>query len=224
MNSQIQRNLLAWFLLTNLLSLGIRGEGQSRPVVGKPAPLFTMNDVEEKSHSLKDLRGKPVVVLFFCPCEYCKPVAALWAEAQRGGALVPEPGKDVPAGLEPPKTLVIFAGEPDLTREFGEVAGFEKEITTLLPDPKLRTARLYDAIPCPRAFVVDGKGNLRYTNNEAGRMPHKIPAPTLVSRLLSAVHNVLLGKPVSGEKPRGNPKPSRKNNKSGKKGAGRATR
>jgi hypothetical protein len=213
-----KQNMMAWFLLTLLTSVGVGSSAQSRPVVGKPAPLFTMNDVDDKPQALKERRGKPAVVLFFCPCEYCKPVAKLWAEAQSSGALAKEAKENETPGAEPPFTLVVFTGDADTTREFGEVAGFDKANTVLLPDPKLRTARLYDSIPCPRAYVLDAKGVLYYTNNEAGRMPFKVPAPTIVSRLVSTVQRVWAGKPLPVVKPQDKPKPSPK------KGAGRAKR
>jgi peroxiredoxin len=216
---QQKQNLLAWFLLTLLVGTCVRSEAQNRPVVGKPAPLFTMTDVENKTQALKEQRGKPVVVLFFCPCDYCKPVAKLYAEAQNGGALAKELKENQITAPEHPQTLVVFAGETDLTREFGEVASFDKMQTALLADYKLRTARLYDAIPCPRAFVLDAKGVLRYTNTEAGRHPHKVPATTIVSRLVSAVQLVWAGKTVPMEKSPEKPKPA---GKTGKKGTGRA--
>jgi hypothetical protein len=185
-----------------LLPLGTAG-AQNRPVVGKPAPLFTLPDVDGKSVSLKALRGKPVVVWFFCACEYCKPVAKLWAEARDSDALN---AKD--SAAKPPVSLIVFAGEADETREFGQINGHANE--PLLPDPKLRTALLYNAIPCPRMFVLDAKGVLRYTNNEAGRQPYKIPATTIVSRGIAAVQRVWEGKPApeNRPKPKERPKPA----------------
>lgn len=205
-----------WFILALFLPGVVSVSGaQKRPVVGKPSPVFTLNDVDGTTRTLKDWRGKTLVVLFFCPCEYCKPVSKLWGEAQTSGALIPASPSDTTKGEElkapeTPATLVFFAGEEDATREFAAVAGFDKEHTILFPDYKLRTARLYDAIPCPRVFVVDSTGILRYTNNEAGAKPDTIPAPTIVSRAITAVQRVVSGLPVPETKPAKQPKPSAK--------------
>ena len=41
------------------------------PQIGKPVPDFTLKDLAGKPRSLSSLKGRPVVLFFFCGCESC---------------------------------------------------------------------------------------------------------------------------------------------------------
>jgi len=153
------------------------------PLVGRAAPSFVLPDTEGRKRALKDKRGRPVALFFFCSCSLCEPVGRLWAEASHDLSTT-APGRSNKAE---PTTVVVFAGDAEATLDFARTTGLEAAQATLLVDPDLQVAQSYDAVPCPRVFVLDARGILRYTNNEKGPASYQIPAPTIVSRAVTAL-------------------------------------
>lgn len=196
--------------------------GQRSKMVGRPAPVFAAPDVEGRTRTIAQWKGRPLVILFFCSCDACRPVAQLWGEAQATGALRPASGSDGDTAADPRKmaleTLVFFAGDVEATRNFAGSVGLDSRQTVLFADYAFRTARRYNAIPCPRIFVVDRQGIVCHTNNEAGGKADETPAPVLVSRAITAAHQVLTARPVAGT-----PSPHRATNPSKAKGERRAS-
>lgn len=154
----------------------------ARPVVKQPAPDFRLLDTENKPHKLSEFRGRPVALFFFCGCSWCADVAREWASMQRGGAL-PE-GRGGSA-----VTLVVYAGlDAEASRNLATTAGLDPARTVVLPDPDSRvSAALYGVNPCPRAFVVDPAGVLRYTNVGKDEAPRVAPALVIVTHTLAAL-------------------------------------
>jgi peroxiredoxin len=154
------------------------------PTVQKPAPAFTLTDVDEKKRSLAEFRGRRVALFFFCGCSWCADIGKEWAQLQRSDAL-PKPG----SSEKSPITLVVNSGlNAAVTRTLA--ANYELDLTqtVLLPDPEMQvTKSVYRVDPCPRAFIIDGKGILRYTNNSEEDAPRKVPALAIVSRALDAL-------------------------------------
>jgi peroxiredoxin len=120
--------------------------------VGRPAPEFTLVEPERgTSVGLASLRGHPVALNFFCGCAWCDAVAERWAKSEA-----------LPAGAQ----VIAVLNDDALTtpagiRKFRERTGFKGMI---LADPDHRATTLYDASECPRVWVVDADGTLRYTN------------------------------------------------------------
>ncbi|MCS6775156.1 MAG: redoxin domain-containing protein [Chloroherpetonaceae bacterium] len=181
---------LRWIAVGLGVLLASSVSGQGSRMIGRPAPAFTAPDVEGNTRTIGQWRGRPLVILFFCSCDACRPVAQLWGEAQATDALRPASGAVAPTSSQKtaPETLVFFAGDVEATRKFAGSVGLDPAQTILFPDYTFRTARRYNAIPCPRIFVVDRQGIVRYTNNEAGGKPDETPAPVLVSRAITATH------------------------------------
>lgn len=153
--------------------------------VGTAAPLFTHQDIEGKRRSLTSMQGKPLVLFVFCGCEECKPVAERWAKLQKDGTLAPAfalNGEKVT-----PLTLVLYVGDEKETRAFGTRIGFDPKQTVLFADPKLEVARAYDAMPCPRVFVLDAQGMIRYTNKEEGAKSNTLSLDLLLTRTFDAL-------------------------------------
>lgn len=99
---------------------------------GKPAPLFTLADANGNKVSLKDLRGRPVVVYFYpkndtpgCTTQACD-VRDQWAEFTAAGAVVVGISPDTSASHE------RFSAKYDLPQ-------------TLLSDPAHKVMTKYGA-------------------------------------------------------------------------------
>ncbi|HEX5323361.1 MAG TPA: redoxin domain-containing protein [Capsulimonadaceae bacterium] len=156
-------------------------------VAGRAAPAFTLAGADGKQHQLSDYRGRPVVLFFYCGCQWCQQCAQAWGQMQRGGGLAPEPTNTKP-GQPGPITLVVFAGDAPSVRGFADQEGLDPAQTVLLPDEEMHvTLDAYHAEPCPRVFVLDGKGIVRYTNNHKDDAPRKAPALAIVSHVIDAV-------------------------------------
>lgn len=120
------------------------------PKAGEPAPDFVLQPyaaVPNSSVRLSDLRGKRVLLNFFCGCDPCHKLAATWEGAHRSS----------------PKLAVLGVS----TMGSGHVARFRKETGVTFPllfDPGYTVAEKYDSIHCPRSWIIDLSGNVAYTN------------------------------------------------------------
>jgi hypothetical protein len=162
-----------------LLMPAVRGAGPA-PTVGRAAPIFTMADVEGKRCSLADFRGRRVALFFFCGCSSCAETATEWGRLQRGGALEKK-------GRQTPMTVVVYEGDAEPLRALATAAGLHPAQTVLLPHPEKTVSREYGAEPCPRVFVLDANGVIRYTNDGKDDAPRKVPAMAVVAKTVDAL-------------------------------------
>ena len=171
---------------------------QAAPAVSRAVPAFTLKDAEGKARTLQAFRGRPVILYFFCPCADCHRVAEMWGQAQRGmagaaglaGANSKTPADaaaKAKSAAKAPVTLVAFAGEAAEAEAFRAETGMDAAQTVLLADSDSKVAQTYDAIPCPRVFVLDAGGILRYTNLNPDAKIRVIEPATVVSRVLDAL-------------------------------------
>jgi peroxiredoxin len=140
-------------------ALAMSAAADAAPVVGKPAPQFTVTDSNGKSHSLSDYRGKTVVLEWTNDgCPYVKKhygagnMQKLQAEVAAAGGvwlsiISSAPGK---------QGYVKGAQANQLT------ASRNAKPTAVLLDPAGAIGRAYEAQTTPHMFVVDPKGTLRY--------------------------------------------------------------
>jgi peroxiredoxin len=190
--SSIKRGVPSLLLLLTLLQPGLsapaqkvsRGKpGTQAVAVGKPAPGFSLPGTDGKRHALTDYRGRAVVVFFYCGCSWCAECAEAWAEMQRSGAL---PAASGPRGA--PITLVVFSGTAEEVRALAENSHLDAKRTVLLADTERKvTDNLYKAAICPRAFVLDAKGVIRYTNNHKDDAPRKAPGMAICMHALDSL-------------------------------------
>jgi peroxiredoxin len=139
--------------------------------VGQRAPDFDLLSVGE-GHSLRlaDLKRKTVIVNFYCGCTFCGLVGKEWVRNRDkvGDAAV----------------VAVMTNHwtyaPAAVRDFRKQTGWSWPI---LADLESETARNYNALTCPRLFVIDGQGIIRYTNS-AGVSDEK----QLVAEALAAAH------------------------------------
>lgn len=175
------------------------------PVLKKPAPPFTLADLDNKPRSLADYRGRPVALYVFCGCNWCQETAQHWAEVQHGGVLDDTEGSGRPAdrpvdSRKKPITLIVFMGDKEAAQKFAVAHALDMSQTVMLPDPRSKVVLDYEALPCPRAYVLDRNGVVRYMNNHKDDAPQKAPAAAIISRVVDTMRTVT-AEPASAVRP-----------------------
>lgn len=159
------------------------------PVIkaGRPAPNFTLNDLERNPHTLADYHGRIVVLVFWsaeCPWSARADRATSKMQAEWGREVV----------------VLTIASNTNESEEEKTRAAKERDVSTLLLDPGATTAKTYGATITPEVFVIDPEGILRYYGafNDAN---FRQPEPNR-NHLWEAVEAVLADEnPVPGEIP-----------------------
>ena len=185
------------------------------------APAFALKDTDGVSRSLAEFRGRAVVLCFACGCDWCHKFGVEWAQMQRSGVLPDAVGQPdaaaTPAG-KPPVTLVVFMGDAAAARAYAASTSLDLKQTTLLPDPDEKVTRQYHALPCPRLYVLDGNGLLRYVNRHADDAPQKATAAVLAAKAIDGLRRTLLPPPPAPTNPTKTPAPARaRGGKNGKR-------
>jgi peroxiredoxin len=182
--------LLMAFLILAVWRVGNADEPEAS-LVGRAAPLFRLQDPGGHRYALSDYRGRNVVVLFFCGCSWCADCAHAWAEMQRNGVLKPAATNAKSSRLASPVTLVVFAGGREETRAFAAQSRLDARQTLFLSDADQKvTLDAYKATVCPRAFVIDARGVVRYTNNHPEDAPRQAPAEAIVAQIITALRQL----------------------------------
>jgi cytochrome c biogenesis protein CcmG/thiol:disulfide interchange protein DsbE len=128
------------------LALSFRSDPRviESPLIGKPAPSFTLMDLDGQVVGLEDLKGKPVVLNFWAtwcqPCIVEHPV--LLAGARRYAGQVEFLG-------------VIYQDKPELIRRFMQERG---AWGPALIDPEVEVAIAYGVYGAPETFFIDAQG------------------------------------------------------------------
>jgi len=129
------------------------------PQVGQPAPAFTANDTQGKTHSLNDFRGKTVILEWTNhDCPYVRKhydtgnMQALQKDATEDGVIwlsviSSAPGK---------QGHVSAARADELTKSR------DADPTAVLLDPEGEVGRAYDARTTPHMYVINPEGTLIY--------------------------------------------------------------
>src|SRR5690554_2754635 len=129
-----------------------------QPVVGQPAPDFTLVDETGTSHTLSQYKGKTVVLEWFnIPCPY---VNRHYDAGTFDTILKENGGTDEIVWLaidtthdNTPADSVAWKEKADEKREYSY---------PILQDPSGEVGRLYEAKTTPHMFVIDAEGTLRY--------------------------------------------------------------
>jgi cytochrome c biogenesis protein CcmG, thiol:disulfide interchange protein DsbE len=135
---------------------GNTGGSDARPVLGRPAPDFTLATTDGRSVSLSSLKGKPVMLNFWAtwcgPCRdeipFLQAIAADAAWTDRGLAMV-----------------AVDLQEPaDDVRQF--MADYGMTYTVLL-DTEGEVAGLYNISGIPTTYFIDKDGIIKYVKTGA---------------------------------------------------------
>jgi peroxiredoxin len=168
--------------------------------VGKPAPGFSLEDYEGKTHQLAELRGKTVVLEWFNPdCPFVKAshtkgslkgLAKRWTEKGVVWLAVNSaaPGKQ---GHAPER---VAAGKK----------AFEMD-HPVLADASGAVGRLYGATNTPHLFVIDPQGVLVYRgaiDNSADGEGESPAGGTLINYVDVALQALAAGKPIETKETR----------------------
>lgn len=124
--------------------------------IGKPAPEFSLQDLNGKTVKLSDYKGKIVVLEWFNPkCPMC-----VWAYSETG------PLRELPERMK--KEGVVWlavnsdggdGGKADVNKEFLKE---NKVSVPVLLDSTGKVGKSYGAKTTPHCMVIDEKGVLRY--------------------------------------------------------------
>ncbi|MBO0798906.1 MAG: redoxin domain-containing protein, partial [Blastocatellia bacterium] len=165
------------------LRLNARVTTSASTAIGKPAPDFTLTDLDGQSHSLKDYRGKIVALAFI---SVTCPVSNSYNERMR--AIAGDYGK---------KNVVFLGINSNANESPADIkahAAKNNFTFTILKDEGNSIADAYGAERTPEIFLIDGDGVLRYH----GRIDNSREL-SKVSRqdLRAALDELLEGKAVS---------------------------
>jgi hypothetical protein len=160
-------------------------ERSAPPQSGKAAPDFALNDWNGKRQTLFAFRGRPVALFFFCGCESCYATAREWATALPSVNTVKK-------GNPRPQTIITYTEmSAKSARSLARSASLSDKDAVFLLDSDAKIARdRYHAEPCPRVFVLDARGVLRYTNEHEEDAPRVASASLLVAKTVSALRAV----------------------------------
>ena len=133
-----------------LLYLFVRGfdfdpKDVASPLIGKPAPAFSLESLDGRRVSLAQLRGRPIVLNFSATwCQPCREEHAdLQMAARQWGGRASFVG-------------VIYQDDPEAMRAWVGRGGFP----TLI-DPAGQTAIAYGVYGVPETFFIDTNGVIR---------------------------------------------------------------
>ena len=120
----------------------------SRPI---PAPDFTLQDMDEESHSFSDYRGKVVILNFWAT--WCPPCRREMPSMQRLYEKYKDAGFTVIAvnQMEDPEHVFAFIGQLDTDPTF-----------PMLFDPESLVSGAYGVKGLPTTFLIDKQGLVRY--------------------------------------------------------------
>ena len=163
--------------------------------VGKPAPDFTLKDLDGKEVRLSSFKGKVVVLEWFNPgCPYVK-------KSHTVGSLVDTAQRHAANGVV---WLAINSGAPG--KQGAEVAQNQDAAKTwslghpILRDESGAVGKLYGATNTPHMYVIDKKGVLVYAgaiDNSPDGERQSAPDGKVINYVDAALEALGAGKPVA---------------------------
>jgi len=172
-------------------------------VVGKPAPDFSLKDLDGKPVKLSDYKDKVVVLEWFNP--NCPFVAAAHG---KDGALRDLPSKAAADGVVWLTINSSAAGQEGAGVEANKKMRDEWKISNpVLLDESGTVGRAYGAKSTPHMFVIDAKGVLAYSGALDNAPQGKVEGDKKVNHVEAAIAELKAGKPVTNKetKPYGCP-------------------
>ncbi len=135
--------------LLAVLASGLRHDPREvvSPLIGRPAPGFTLADLDGRTLRLEDLHGQPAVVNFWAtwcqPCAAENPIFSALARRYAGRVRF---------------VSVIYQDTPEAIRAYERERG---RWGSTLVDPESRTAIRYGVYGVPETFLIDSRGLIR---------------------------------------------------------------
>src|SRR5205085_1356644 len=119
----------------------------------------------------------PVVLFFFCGCDPCHTVARQWARVEAREAA----------------TIIVFTGDAPGAQLFGQETGLKGEKAAYLLDPEEKGAHRFGVESCPRVFLLDAGGIVRYKSDAPTGPLAESGAARLLSTTLVALRQAAKG-------------------------------
>ena len=170
------------------------------PDVGQPAPDFTLTDVDGKTVSLHDLRGKTVVLEWFNP--HCPFVKA----SHTKGSLKTLAADRVAAAKGKLVWLSVNSGGPgkegagaDASRDGAKALGIKNPI---LLDGDGKVGHLYGATNTPNLYIIAPDGTLAYRGAIDNSPDGEMEAPQggkSINYVGAALDALSAGKPIDAK-------------------------
>ncbi|WP_428267773.1 redoxin family protein [Haliangium sp.] len=166
---------------------------ESKATVGKPAPDFTLTDVNGKKVKLSDFKGKTVVLEWFNPqCPFVK--------YAHGEGPLKDASKKPGAGNADVVWLAINSGAAGKQGNGVELnkqarADWKMDYPVLIDDSG-KVGRMYDAKTTPHMYVVDAKGTLVY-RGALDSAPLGRAKGGVVNYVQAALDDLAAGRPVA---------------------------
>ena len=193
----MHRIIFAALCLGALLSITVSAQNTApkSATVGQPAPNFTLQGSDGKTHSLADYKDKFIVL------EWTNPNCPFVHKFYDSGTMQKLQKEETAKGVV---WLRINSSAPghDGFQTAAEIAAYEKEhqvaSTVSLLDPDGQVGHTYGARTTPHMFVINPKGVLIY----AGGIDNK-PSPnpddiaTATNYVTAALDEAMAGKPVT---------------------------
>lgn len=172
---------------SNAAASPFASDPKAKAELGKPAPDFTLHDLDGKTVRLSDYRGKTIVLEWFDPtCPYCK-----YAYSDEG-PLKTMPERYMAQGIV---WLSINSAGPDargsavdLNQSFVKEHGMK---APLLLDPTGEVGKKYEAKTTPHMYVINEKGLLVYHGALDNAPIGKVPADATKMNYIDAALNDL---------------------------------
>ena len=127
-------------------------------MAGAEAPDFTLSDLNGKKHSLKEYRGKTVLLNFWAT--WCVPCVAEMASLQRLSKIYAE------------KNLVVLGVNVDDSEHDAQVKEFleSKGLSfPILRDPEISIPDVYKVTGFPETFLISPEGKFLSIKDEVGK-------------------------------------------------------
>lgn len=157
----------------------------TRAEPGRPAPDFALSDVYGKTFTLKEFKGRIVVLDFIsvrCPWSlgYDAELRRMWRKYAQKGV----------------QFLAINANHNDTLGEV-KIHQIKKDLTLpILKDPGNKVANTYRALTTPHVYVVDPTGQLVYMGQPCDRGPTASEPAVAANTLTGVLDALLAGKQV----------------------------
>jgi thiol-disulfide isomerase/thioredoxin len=186
MNNKIIKIFALYFLIVGPMSLFAEA---------KPAPAFTLPDIQGNSHSLADYSGKLVVLEWLS--HSCPFVVKFYASGKMQALQEKWTGKGViwlSINSTNPSHRTFYAPAAELAKanEVGSLA------TAILHDHDGAVGRAYGARTTPHMYIIDGEGNIVYAGAiDSIRSANAADIPNATNYVDEALMALISGEPVS---------------------------
>lgn len=154
--------------------------------IGEAAPAFTLKDLAGKEHSLKDFKGKIVVLEWFCP--RCPWSGAASPRSVHSTGQVKELMTKM-KGVDGDVVYLLVDSTANMPKE--ELISTDKQLKSkydlkapILVDYDGKVGKAYGAKTTPHMFVIDKEGVLRYQGafSDKGDKNYVLDAVVAVSK------------------------------------------